>query len=107
MKAGAFDFFTKPVQDQELLDFVQVALQNAKRLRLSSQASRQLRERLASLSRRERQIMDLIVAGRHTKQIADEVGLTEATVKFHRGRIMQKMRVRSTAELVRITIPRH
>jgi FixJ family two-component response regulator len=100
MKAGAFEFFTKPVASEVLLDAIRGALersQAAVRQLLQIQA---LQERYESLSRREREVMSLLVRGRLNKQVGGELGISEITVKAHRGRMMRKMNASSFAELV-------
>jgi FixJ family two-component response regulator len=102
MKGGAFDFLTKPVDDTVLFATVARALQRDAEL-LSARAQREATEsRLATLTAREREVLDHVIAGRLNKQIAAELGTAEKTIKVHRARGMEKMRVRSVAELVRI-----
>jgi FixJ family two-component response regulator len=101
MKAGACDFLEKPFNDQVLLDSVQRAL-NQDRERLASQSRTDgIRQRLETLTRRERQVFELVVAGLLNKQIASRLGAAEKTVKIHRGRVMEKMQASSLAELLR------
>ena len=102
MKAGAADFLTKPFRAQELLDAVRQALLHDDDLRRQRADTVQLRERLGTLSPRERQVFALVVAGLLNKQIAGELGTTEMTIKVHRGRVMRKMQAASLADLVRI-----
>jgi FixJ family two-component response regulator len=102
MKAGAVEFLTKPVRHQDLLDAIQRAIKNDRARRDEEQIVAQLRSRLETLTPREREVMALVAAGRLNKQIAAEIGLSEATVKLHRGQVMRKLRIRSLAELVRI-----
>jgi FixJ family two-component response regulator len=102
MKAGAVEFLTKPVRHQDLLDAIQRALDQDRVRRRDANAVADVRARLDTLTLREREVMELAVAGLMNKQIAHEIGVTEATVKFHRGQVMRKMRARSLAELVRM-----
>ena len=101
MKAGAFEFFTKPVREQDLLDAIQAALAEDRRRHAEAESLRSLRDAFRCLTTREREVMRLVAAGKLNKQIASEIGVTEATVKLHRGRVMGKMRVRTLAELIR------
>lgn len=101
MKRGATDFLTKPVDDAVLLEAVDEALAEAVRRRGLQQRSESLAKCLATLTERERQVLDFVLAGRLNKQIAAELGTSEKTVKFHRGNLMRKMGVRSVAELAR------
>jgi FixJ family two-component response regulator len=102
MRRGAFDFLTKPVDEAVLLAAVARALQRDAEL-LSAWAEREATEsRLATLTAREREVLIQVIAGRLNKQIAADLGTAEKTIKVHRARGMQKMRVRSVAELVRI-----
>ena len=102
MKAGAVEFLTKPVRDQDLLDAVRIALDRDRTRREHDNSVAGLRDRLASLTAREREIIGLVTAGMMNKQIAGELGLSEITVKVHRGNLMKKMGARSVAELVRM-----
>ena len=101
MKGGAVDFLTKPFRDQDMLDAVAQAIERDRKRRDSDKAVAELRERFESLTPREREIMALVTAGLMNKQAAGELGLSEITVKIHRGHIMRKMAVRSLADLVR------
>ena len=100
MKAGAADFLTKPVDEEALIHAVEQALQRNQIARQSRLERDSVVIRLASLTAREREVMDLIIEGKLNKQIADTLGLAEKTVKIHRARVMSKMQVRSAAVLV-------
>ena len=100
MKAGAVDFLTKPVRDQELLDAVQMAIAQDWQLRIEDDDLVRRRAEAARLTSREREVMAQAVSGRRNKQIAADLGLSEGTVKLYRGQIMQKFNVRTFAELV-------
>jgi FixJ family two-component response regulator len=102
MKAGAVEFLAKPFRDQDLLDAIQVALErDAARLQREAEMG-SLRERFASLTAREREVLSRVISGLLNKQIAAEIGTSETTVKVHRGQLMRKMGARSLAELVRM-----
>jgi FixJ family two-component response regulator len=100
MKAGAVEFLTKPVRDQELLDAIQQAIAQDRARRDDERGFARLRADFDTLTPREREVMMMVVAGRLNKQIAAELRISDATVKVHRGQVMRKMRARSLAELV-------
>lgn len=102
MKAGAIDFLQKPVDAQALLAAVDAALAHDAAARETHSARRDGARRLASLTPRERQVLELVVAGRLNKQVAADLGTAEKTVKVHRGRMMKKLGVRTVADLVRL-----
>jgi FixJ family two-component response regulator len=102
MKAGAVDFLTKPVDDQELLGAIERAVARAGAARLEEDRITKIRERIKTLTPREAEVFALVVTGMLNKQIAFDLGVSEKMVKVHRGRVMEKMRARSLAELVRL-----
>jgi len=102
MKAGAVDFLTKPLDHDRLLGAVRSAIEQDRASRDRRVNSAALAERLTSLTPREREVLERVVAGRLNKQIASELGTAEKTIKVHRARMMQKMQVDSVAELVRL-----
>ncbi len=102
MKAGAVDFLTKPFRDQDMLDAVSAALRIDRERREAQAANTRLQGLYDGLTERERQIMAMVTAGLMNKQVAGEVGLSEITVKIHRGNVMRKMEARSLADLVRM-----
>jgi len=102
MKGGAIEFLTKPFRDQDLLDAIEAGLARDRARRESDSAVAALRERFDTLSSREREIMLHVVAGRLNKQIANDIGIAESTVKVHRTHLMRKMKARSLPELSRM-----
>jgi FixJ family two-component response regulator len=102
LKSGAVEFLTKPFRDQDLLDAIQQALQRDRIAQEQEAEINDLRQRYQTLTMREREVMSLVVSGRLNKQVASEIGASEATVKIHRGNVMQKMQAGSIVELVRI-----
>jgi FixJ family two-component response regulator len=100
MKAGAVDFLTKPFRDQELIDAVMAALQRDRKRRSEEESRSDVQARFASLTRREGQIMGFVTGGLMNKQVAARIGISERTVKIHRGNLMRKMHAKSLAELV-------
>jgi FixJ family two-component response regulator len=100
MKAGAIEFLTKPFDDDTLLCAIQHALERSRAARHEEDQMRVLKERYASLSRREREVMALVTAGLLNKQVGGELGISEITVKAHRGSVMRKMRAASLPKLV-------
>jgi FixJ family two-component response regulator len=102
MKAGAIEFLTKPVRPQELLDAIQLAIAKDRSQRESDRVVAETQERFAVLTAREREVMVRVVLGHPNKRIAAELGISEGTVKLHRGQVMRKMKVQSLVELVRM-----
>jgi FixJ family two-component response regulator len=102
LKSGAVEFLTKPFRDQDLLDAIQQALQRDRAAREQQAEVHELHVRYKALTAREREVMGLVVSGMLNKQIASEIGASEATVKIHRANVMQKMQAGSLIELVRM-----
>lgn len=102
MKAGAVDFLSKPFRDQDMLDAVSAAIERDRARRARSREVADIEARFRTLSAREKQVMALVTSGLMNKQVAGELGLSEITVKIHRGAAMKKMQVRTLPELVRI-----
>jgi len=102
MKAGAVEFLTKPFRDQDLLDAVRIALEKDCERRERQKEVSDLKERFDSLTPREHEVISMVVSGMLNKQIADQLGTAENTVKVHRSRAMEKMRAQSVAELVKM-----
>jgi len=102
MKAGAIDFLPKPFRDQDMLDAVMRAFDQDRKRREEEKAVSQLQHLLESLTRREREVLTLVISGLMNKQIAHRLEISEITVKVHRGQVMKKMEARSLADLVRM-----
>ncbi len=102
MKHGAFDFLTKPVKDKDLLPAIRTAIERDAVARREHAKLSEIRAVLDTLTPREREVLEHVVAGKLNKQIAGDLGITEATVKMHRARVMAKMKVQSVAELARL-----
>jgi len=102
MKAGAVDFLTKPIDDQELLGAIERAVARASAARREEDRITEIRDRIKTLTPREAEVFALVVTGMLNKQIAFDLGVSEKMVKVHRGRVMEKMRAGSIAELVRL-----
>jgi FixJ family two-component response regulator len=102
MKGGALEFLTKPVRDQDLLDAIHLGLERDRARRDSERAVSAVRERFETLTHREREVMAEVLKGRLNKQIACDIGVSEVTVKAHRGQIMRKMKASSVLELARM-----
>jgi FixJ family two-component response regulator len=102
MKAGAVDFLLKPVDEQDLQEAVSRAIEEDRYIQGNQRKHAAIAWRVATLTAREREVMCLVVTGRPNKQIADDLGTSEKTIKVHRGRVMQKMQAMSVADLVRM-----
>jgi FixJ family two-component response regulator len=102
MKRGALDFLTKPVNDGQLLAAIRVAIEKDRVARRRQAELLEIRARLATLTPREQEVLDHVVTGKLNKQIADDLGVVEQTIKVHRAHVMKKMKVQSVAELVRL-----
>jgi FixJ family two-component response regulator len=102
IKEGAVDFLTKPVDDQQLLDAVQTALKKDAKDRSAYSTTLRIRELLSTLTARELEVLTYVISGMLNKQIAAALGISEATIKVHRGRVTEKLGVYSVAELVRL-----
>lgn len=106
MKGGAVDFLTKPVEAEALLAAIAAALERGRALHAARAAQAGVEARLARLTPREREVLDMVVAGRLNKQIAADLGVAEKTVKVHRARVMHKLEARTVADLVRLAVGR-
>jgi RNA polymerase sigma factor (sigma-70 family) len=102
MKAGAVEFLTKPFRDQDLLDAVRIALERDRARRQRESERMELQQRFDSLTSREREVISMVAAGKLNKQIADQLGTAENTIKVQRSRAMDKMHAQSVADLVRM-----
>jgi FixJ family two-component response regulator len=104
MRHGAFDFLEKPFRDQCLIDRVQGALHRNREAREALQERDEVRERVSLLTNRERQVLELLASGKANKDMAEHLGLSRRTIEVHRSHVMQKLAVRSVAELVKIAL---
>ena len=102
MKAGAVDFIEKPFEDQKLIDAINLAIKKNKKFRTEHAEIKDLQRRVDSLTPREHEVFILVVSGMLNKQIAFDLGMSEKTVKVHRARVMDKMKAKSLADLVRM-----
>jgi FixJ family two-component response regulator len=102
MKAGAVEFLTKPFRDQDLLDAIQIALERSRASYASEKAISELRAKFDTLTPREQEVMAWVTGGLLNKQVAAEIGVTEITVKVHRGKVTKKMGAKSLADLVKM-----
>ena len=107
LKAGAFDFIEKPFSEQQLLDRIREAIETDRKGRDDEALRKEVEARVALLTRREREVMDMVVAGKASKVIASDLGLSPKTVEVHRARVMSKMQAGSIAELVRLAVLAH
>jgi FixJ family two-component response regulator len=103
MKEGAYEFLTKPVRGQDLLDAIQKAIASDRERRKEREELNEVRERFLTLTPREKEVLNLVVAGLLNKQIADQLGMSELTVKTHRAHVMEKTNAESLAHLVRMS----
>jgi len=104
MQLGAFDFLQKPFRDQDLIDRVQRALERDTSMRTQLKATDRIRERLATLTPREREVLNLVTTGKPNKVMAGDLGVSQRTIEIHRSRVMEKMQAHSLAQLVRMTM---
>jgi len=102
MQKGAFDFIQKPFRDQELLDRISEALSAARELQTERKEKQDVQQRVDSLTKREHEVLDLVVTGKPNKIVAHELGVSQRTIEIHRARVMEKMHAKSLAELVRM-----
>src|SRR3984893_14914336 len=102
MKRGAVDFLPKPFRDQDMLDAVMAAIERDRQRRTADEGASQMRQRFETLTPREQQVMMLVTTGKMNKQVAGDLGVSEITVKIHRGAAMRKMGARTLADLVRM-----
>jgi len=102
MKRGAVDFLSKPFRDQDMLDAVMAAIERDRQRRTADEDALRMRQRFETLSPREQQVMMLVTTGKMNKQVAGDLGVSEITVKLHRGAAMRKMGARTLADLVRM-----
>ena len=102
MQKGAFDFIQKPFRDQELLDRISEALNTARMREAEREQKLDVQDRIDTLTKREHEVLDLVVTGKPNKIIAHELGVSQRTIEIHRARVMEKMRAKSLAELVRM-----